>query len=103
MKFQLETEFPDVLVELNCGGRYEVSFGDFAGDDESWTPILAEFFYKSDALKWAFDVFKNIKDEEKFFVVLDRDKDPTQEMETFDIDEMEYIKDLIQEEIDNGN
>jgi hypothetical protein len=91
----------DILVEYD-NGKYELSFGDFSGDDESWTPAFL-FDKKSKALQVGYEVFEKINDEEKLFVVLDSVKNPTQEMETFDVHEMEYIKDLIQEEIDNGN
>jgi hypothetical protein len=101
MKFQIESEFPDVLVELNCGGRYEVSFGDFEGTDEDWTPILAEFFYKSDALEWAFKNFVGTFFEDGQFVVLDNTKEI--EMLAFSINEFEDIQALIEEECINGN
>jgi hypothetical protein len=102
MRYQLETEFPHILVELNCSGKYEVSFGDFEGTDEDWTPTLAEFLYKSMALEYAYDKFKNIEMEDKELIILDKSI-PIAEMDMFIPGEEEKLEALIQMEIDNGN
>ncbi|PLS04038.1 hypothetical protein [Neobacillus cucumis] len=87
----------DVLVELNSDNDlFEVSFGDFDGTDDDWTPVLASFYFKSDALSWALSRFKKIEDEEKLFVILDH----TQELEmlAFSLYELDGILELIHEE-----
>ncbi|MEH7419556.1 hypothetical protein V7266_30450 [Neobacillus drentensis] len=87
----------DVLVELNPNNDlYEVSFGDFDGTDDDWTPVLASFYFKSDALDWALSRFTKNEDEEKLFVILDH----TQELEmlAFSLNEIDGILELIHEE-----
>jgi hypothetical protein len=101
MRYQLEKEFPHILVELNSDGRYNVSFGDFDGTDDDWTEVLASFFYKSHALEWVYGYFKKM-DEDKLLVVLDS-SNPIMEMNAFEDGEESYIETLIDEEIKKGN
>ncbi|MFP5111846.1 hypothetical protein ACSU64_05640 [Bacillaceae bacterium C204] len=86
----------DVLVELNPDSNmYEVSFGDFEGTDDDWSPVLANFFFKSHALRWALNSFNKIDDKEKLFVILDH----TQKLEmlAFSSNEIDVILELIHE------
>jgi hypothetical protein len=86
----------DVLVELNStNDLYEVSFGDFEGTDDDWTPVLASFFFKGDALRWALSNFMKFEDNEKLFVILDHTQDL--EMLAFSSNEIDGILELIHE------
>jgi hypothetical protein len=90
----------DVLVELNStNDLYEVSFGDFEGTNHDWTPVIASFFFKCDALSWALRNFMKIKDKEKLFVILDHTQ--RLEMLAFSSNEIDGILELIHKEGDS--
>lgn len=87
----------DVMVELTDQG-WEVSVGDFEGDDDSWDYGLAKFKYKNQALKWAADLFLSVSDEDKQLTILDYE-DKTMEFKVYDKDEVVSLLEAIKSEV----
>lgn len=99
MKYQLENEVTDIWVLLSENGYYDVLIGNEEANEES--EILAQMYFKSDALEFAYNLFKQLEHEEKILFVIDE----TQELQmlAFGSGEEQYIEELIREEIEYGD
>jgi hypothetical protein len=97
MEFVTENYVTDILVEFNDNDYWSVSYGNYFEDD--WSPILAEFYFMSDALEWALEIFNMMDYEEKTFVILD----PTQQNELEFLSTEEQVVELIRNEVAKGN
>jgi hypothetical protein len=97
MKFKTEHYVTDILIEFNDYDNWEVCYGNYQEDD--WSPILAEFYFKSDALEYSLSIFKKMDFRDKMLVILD----PTKELELDFLSSDEEIEKLIGWEIANGN